>query len=287
MLKKFFKKVFPGVSWQNPSLNLVFQALDPIDYLVRSMRGLSHLPSYSIRVRSNGVSKQFGGKSFKRYGNQLAEHLKTYAGFNNESKVLEIGCGCGRTALALAKILNNGNFVGMDIEKKSLESCQNNPIFTCKKFRFDYLDVQNDEYNPQGKYSANTYQFPYPSEEFDVIFLVSVFTHMLTDDVKNYIAEISRMLKPRGICMITTFLMDKGRQTNNLSFPYSEDSHYFYDRSMPEVAIGYFLEFYQNNFANYGLKQVNKPLWGSWRNVPNVTSNSGFAQDIIFFKKEK
>lgn len=287
MLKKTLKKVFPDVSWQHPVLNTVFQAVDPIDYAVRSVNGLSDLPPYSIRLRSNGVTKQFGGQNFSRFGNQLAEHLQTYASLTHESKVLEIGCGCGRTALALSDILDDGNFIGMDIERTSLESCRKHPIFARKHFRFDYLDVQNDEYNPTGKNRADTYRFPYDDREFNVIFLVSVFTHMLTNDVKNYMAEISRLLQPGGICMITTFLMDRGRQTNGISFPHSRQEHHFYNEAMPEVAIGYYLDFYKSQFALQGLKQVHDVLWGSWRNIPEVVSDSGFAQDIIFFAKEK
>ncbi len=285
MLKKLLKKFFPNVSWQNPVLNLAFKTIDPVDYCVRTTRGLSDLPPYSIRVRSNGVTRQFGGKNFHQFGNQLAEHLKNYTHLNNQSKVLEIGCGCGRTAFALADILDEGNFVGMDIEKIALESCQKNALFNRKNFRFDYLDVQNDEYNPAGTCRADSYKFPYNANEFDVIFLVSVFTHMLTDDVKNYIAEISRMLKPGGVCMITTFLMDKGRQSNGISFPFNEKNHYFYNQVMPEVAFGYFSEFYTTQFASHGLKQIHDTLWGSWRNMDNIISSSGFAQDIIFFTK--
>jgi ubiquinone/menaquinone biosynthesis C-methylase UbiE len=287
MLKKLLKKVFPGVSWSNPLLNAVFHAMDPLDYIVRSAHGLSYLPPYSIRVRSNGVTKQFGGQNFFVFGNLLADLLKKYASLNNDSKVLEIGCGCGRTAVALSKILDNGNYVGMDIEKIALESCLRRPIFVRKRFSFDYLDVQNNEYNPEGEYGANTYKFPYGDNRFDVIFLVSVFTHMLTDDVKNYIKEISRMLKPGGICMVTTFLMDKGRKTKGLSFPYCDDDHYYYNHSLPEVAVGYYLKFYVNKFASSGMKQEHEILWGSWRNNSKFPSSTSFSQDILFFSKEE
>lgn len=286
MIKKALKSIFPGVSWQNPVLNSAFRVADPIDYVARSVRGLRQLPPYSIRVRSNGVTKQFGGMNFYRYGKRLAGHLETYASLSKDSKVLEIGCGCGRTCFALSEILNDGNFVGMDIEKTSLQACQKNPLFIRKQFHFDYLNVRNDEYNPTGEHDARSYKFPYNREEFDVIFLVSVFTHMLTDDVKNYISEISRMLKPGGVCMFTTFLMDHGRNTNGMSFPHKEKEHCYFNEAMPEVAIGYYLEWYAEQLALQGMKQVNDTLWGSWRNSQEVVSSSGFPQDIVFFTKE-
>ena len=286
MLKRILKKVMPGVSWQNPVLNILFKILDPIDFAVRKLNGLSYLPLYSIRVRSNGISRQFGGRNFYRFGLQLAEHLKTYANLNHQSRVLEVGCGCGRTAFALSAVLDNGGFDGLDIEKKSIESCQKNKLFNRKKFQFQFQDVQNNEYNPTGTSRADSYRFPYADNQFDVIFLVSVFTHMLTNDVKNYIAEISRMLKPGGVCMLTTFLMDKGRQSKAMSFPYKEMDHYFYNQTLPEAAVGYVSEFYITHFSSHGLVQIHDVLWGSWRNSSQVVSTSGFPQDIVFFQKQ-
>ena len=284
-MRKQLKKLFPGVSWQNPLVNTIFKLIDPVDYALRMTRGLGHLPRYSIRVRSNGINKQFGGRNFHAFGEQLSDYLRTYAGLNEKSRVLEIGCGCGRTAFALAEVLEDGQFVGMDIEAASLASCSRTAVFRSKRFRFDLLDVQNDEYNPHGKFPAHEYVFPYESGEFDVIFLVSVFTHMLTDDVKNYIGEISRMLKPGGVCMVTTFLMDEGRESNGLSFPLNEQEHYFYNPDMPEVAVGYFLDFYESNFAQHGLTLKYAPKLGSWRNDPAIGTTSGFAQDALFFEK--
>lgn len=286
MLKKMLKYFITGVSWRNPLVNLLLHALNPIDHFVLVVRGLSHLPPYSIRVRSNGVSKQFGGEKFFLFGHQLAKYLKTYANLSSESKVLEIGCGCGRTAFALSEILNDGNYYGIDIEPISLESCLKNSFLASKNFHFQYMDVHNNEYNPNGKSSAGLYCFPFKNNEFDVVFLVSVFTHMLTDEVKNYITEISRMLRPGGICMITTFLMDKGRKCEKFSFPLNEKEHYFYNQTMPEVAVGYFSGFYISQFDRNGLRKKCDILWGSWRNTDSVISSSDFSQDIIFFEKD-
>jgi hypothetical protein len=34
------KKIFPGISWQNPVIRLGLAILDPFDYLFRAARGL-------------------------------------------------------------------------------------------------------------------------------------------------------------------------------------------------------------------------------------------------------
>lgn len=265
------------MTWQYPLINVALRVADPIEYLVRLPKGLRHLPRFSVRARSNGIRRQFGGENFARYGQIIAGLLQMHAGMRRHSKVLEIGCGCGRTAIALSKVLDGG-YIGMDIERVSLEACIANPAL--RHFRFDLLDVQNDAYNRSGKRRAAEYVFPYADSSFDVIFLVSVFTHMKTDDVRNYVREILRVLKPTGICMLTALLMDRGQVTPSTSFPYGEQEHYFFNRELPEIAIGYYSSFFAEAFG--ALPYI---LWGHWRNDPAIKSITGFPQDVLLFSK--
>jgi SAM-dependent methyltransferase len=283
-MKKLLRRFFPGVSWQYPFVNTILKILDPLDFLIRYTRGLHYLPKYSVRVRSNGINNQFGGKAFNSLGQTLVAILQTRAGLVKTSKVLEIGCGCGRSAFAMANIIAEGSYLGIDIDKPSINSCNENQYFIDKNFDFKFLDIKNDEYNPDGQYPANEYKFPYQNAEYDLVFLVSVFTHMLTDDVSNYISEISRVLKEDGICMVTTFLMDKGTKWDTFSFIMKEKEHYFFNQTIPEVAVGYDLNFYIDQFSEHDLK-LQAVEWGSWRKSDVVKSSSGFSQDIIFFKK--
>ena len=287
MLKKMLKKVFPGISWQNPMVRLGLAILDPLDYLFRATRGLRHLPKYSIRVISNGVNQQFGGASFARYGDLLARILQQNTGFGREADILEIGCGCGRTALGLRSLLADGKYTGMDINRKSLEASQNNPALKAKNFKFDLLDVYNFEYNPTGKHEAQTYTLPYENGQYEVVFLVSVFTHMLQKDVSRYIQEISRILKPGGYCMLTSFLVDYGKvfKDAEISFRFTDGVSHFRTDTIPEMAVGYYLEFFENEFGKRGMK-LSAKLPGSWRNTPDIESTSGFPQDILFFRKK-
>ena len=285
MLKRAIKRVLPGVSWQNPVINTAYRLIDPVDWSVRATRGLTHLPPYSIRVRSNGVDGQFGGARFDRFGQNIVRLLETHAGLVPSSDVLEIGCGCGRTAYALSSVLEQGSYTGMDIERVALGSALKNEAFAARGFRFDYQDVYNLEYNPEGRQPASSYTFPYEDGSFDVIFLISVFTHMLTEDVERYVAEIARLLRPGGHCLMTTFLVDKGTMTGGLSFPFQAQEHYFYDREMPEVAIGYESRFFTEQFERHGMELAGGVQWGSWRNRPDVASHTGFPQDFLAFSK--
>ncbi len=287
MLKRMLKKIFPGISWRNPVVRLGLAILDPFDSLLRAARGLQHLPKYSIRVISNGVNQQFGGVSFARYGDLLARILQQNTGFGRDADILEIGCGSGRTALGLRSLLNDSKYTGMDINRKSLEASKNNPVLQAKKFRFDLLDVYNREYNPTGKHEAHTYTLSYKNNHYDVVFLVSVFTHMLHKEVSRYIQEISRILKPGGYCMLTTFLVDHGRvfKGAEVSFQFTDGASHIRSETIPEMAVGYYLEFFETEFRKHGM-ELSAKLPGSWRGVPEIESTSGFPQDILFFRKK-
>lgn len=83
LTKNIAKKVFKGISWQHPILNQILHFSDPFDYIVRAFSGRAHLPPYSKRVRSNGVTKQFGGKRFSLHGQYIRNILKEKIGGGN------------------------------------------------------------------------------------------------------------------------------------------------------------------------------------------------------------
>ena len=67
----------------------------------------------------------------------------------------------------------------------------------------------SSHYNPTGHYLNSEYRLPFPDGDFGVVFLCSVFTHMLPDGVANYIREISRVLKRGGRCVSSFFLLNQ------------------------------------------------------------------------------
>ncbi|MGH9640515.1 MAG: methyltransferase domain-containing protein, partial [Bryobacteraceae bacterium] len=151
-----------GVSWKNPVVGAMVCAIDPLDSVARRMRGRSHLPPYSVRARSVGIRPDIGGAEFLRDGLTVGALLRKHAALTPGSRTLEIGCGCGRNAIALANFLEDGNYTGMDIERVALEGARSNPLLGKKRFTFDFLDVRNDAYNPHGRHLAAEYVLPYP-----------------------------------------------------------------------------------------------------------------------------
>jgi SAM-dependent methyltransferase len=276
-LRTLARRCVRGVSWKNPVVSAAIHAVNPLDSAARRIRGTSHLPPYSIRTRSVGVRRDIGGKEFVRVGNHMASLLRAHAALTPDCKVLEIGCGCGRNAFALADYLHSGNYTGMDIERVALEGARSNRLLCEKEFRFEFLDVRNDAYNPDGRFLAAEYIFPYRDRSFDVAFMVSVFTHMLTDEVRNYAGQVSRVLRPGGRCFFTAFLLD-GRSAGE--FPFRSQEHSYSNEAVPGIAVAYTKEFFSSTFTANGMELTAGPLWGTARGGMGTRD-----QDILVFTK--
>ena len=286
-MMKLIRKLYTGVTWRNPVINSVFKIIDIPDYAVRLLTGMLGLPKYSIRVRSRGVANQFGGALFQEQGIFMAELLSKYASLKPNSDVVEIGCGCGCGAVGLSRVLNGGSYRGMDIDAKSIVACQKNSVFSGKNFQFSRMDLYSSQYNPVGKFKSSEFIFPYLDESADIVFLTSVFTHMLPLDVEHYIAEISRILRPGGVLLCTVFLMDLGDEGASISFPYDRGNHRLHQETIPERAVGYMYPFFRDICQSVGLHPRHEPVYGNWRShvMDGNDKNISFGQDILVFEK--
>ncbi|MEP3052148.1 MAG: methyltransferase [Erythrobacter sp.] len=285
MLQKISQAIFQGVSWQHPVVAAGLKVLDPIDKAVRLAVGRGKYPPMSIRVRSNGLRKQFNGRRFEELGGVLTSELANRAGMKPDSDILEIGCGCGRFAFALAPQVEDGAYTGIDIDAPSIDAAKSNSFLSQKKFEFRHLDVHNAEYNPGGKVPASEYRFEFEDGSFDVVFLVSVFTHMLPADVKNYIKEIGRLLRPGGHLMLTTFVMDAGTTFDGNNFVYGSGPYRSSHPEMHEICVGYFLDFLDECLTEAGLERTGAPVYSAkGRQVPDA-QHTDFGQDLVIARK--
>lgn len=225
-----------------------------------------------------------------------AMHRETFvrAGLRPTDNVLEVGCGTGRVAIALVPVLGGGSFDGFDISRRAIDWCRDNITPRHPTFRFAHADVYNEFYNPGGRCRARRFRFPYPAAAFDFVYLTSVFTHMLPRDLSHYLAEVSRVLRPGGRCVVTFFLhtaetaacVREGRSTFRLPYRYGRsprpvgaDPQYgdCFTESPSEVerVVAYERRWVLDQFAASGLT-VDTELPGSW----SGRSGPGF-QDVV------
>ena len=282
-MKKWLKRHFHAISWQNSALKPIFALLDFPDWIIKRIRGFNDLPKYSLRIRSTGIEGEFGGKRFVRHGEKIKNLLIKHSDISSSKKVIEIGCGTGSAALALGSILDNSNYQGADIDRLSIEACLKNKQLMKREFQFDWIDIHHSFYNPQGSISSSSYRFPYDDKSADVVFLISVFTHMLPKEISHYIEEISRFLKPKGFCLFTTFLMDYGHD-GDMEFPFDHETYRLHQEEIPEKAVGYYQKFFNQVFKSVGLELIKKPILGNWRSSSEHSENP-FGQDVMIYQK--
>jgi len=207
---------------------------------------------------------------FERGGNQDLELFKTLVGLRPEESVLEIGCGPGRMAVALARFLDGkGSYEGMDIDETFIRWCQEHITPRFPSFHFTHAHVFNKTYNPGGRVAACDYTFPYADNSFDFVFLMSVFTHMLPEDMKHYLLEIARVLRASGRCLITFFLLNPGSlsmvQVGRAAFKFVNCfDGYRTATDVAEDAVAYDETFIRQLYQNCGLKLVEPIHYGSW-----------------------
>jgi SAM-dependent methyltransferase len=163
-----------------------------------------------------------------------------------------------------------GSYEGIDIVPKGVEWCKKQYTPRFPNFRFQLIDVYNHLYNPGGKYSAKDYKFPFPEAEFDFVVLNSVFTHMLAEDVENYLSEVTRVLKPGGRCLISFFLInDESSQLiaegqSSLSLTHDFGPARAISREMPEDAVGFGESYVWDLYRRLGLDIQQPVQYGSW-----------------------
>jgi SAM-dependent methyltransferase len=181
--------------------------------------------------------------------------------FRNDSTILDVGCGCGSLPVSLIKYSTySGQYFGFDIVKDFITWLSNTVSKSHDNFHFFHSDVWNSSYNPKGKIAASKYRFPLPSNYFDIIFLGSVFTHMLPEDLENYLTEITRCLKPNGICFITYFLKENlSNNSHRMKFFATEKNYEVADLNVPEKAVAYPQDYILGLYSKRCLK-LTKPI---------------------------
>jgi SAM-dependent methyltransferase len=230
-----------------------------------------------------------GSGDFVKTGTEILNQLKELAGLRPGHRVLDVGCGIGRVAVPLTGYLDqHGSYEGFDIVEPAIRWCRERITSRHPGFRFTHIDLRNDLYNLGTRAKAKDFVFPYGNGEFDLVFLTSVFTHMLPDDVTNYLFQIGRVLKPGGRCFATFFLMNpEARELteNGTGFRFNNrrDHHYLFHSRVREANVAYEEEWLFSELiepAGLGIEQVR---YGYWPGRPKSTLNN--FQDILILRK--
>ena len=222
-------------------------------------------------------------EEFLQVSQEFLRYFQTLGKLKPTDTVLDIGCGCGRMALALLNI--SATYHGVDVSKEMIDWCQQNITSLNPSFSFDHVDIANDAYNKGGTLKNNDFKID-KGNHYDFIFLTSVFTHLLEDGLVHYLEEIEKALKPDGIVFATFFLLnDESRKLisdkkADWHFIYLMEHGAYFVAGSPESALAYDEDFVLNEFNDNGLSILDM-FYGSWCHRDDYLS----YQDIIVAQK--
>jgi len=128
----------------------------------------------------------------QRFPLQLYHYLATRANVGGKD-VLEVGSGRGGGAHYLAKYLNPGRMVGMDLAGNAVKFARKNFIRPNLEYR-----------------QGNAEALPFPDESFDVV--INVESSHAYGSVPNFLGEVRRVLRPGGAFLITDMRGEPGLQ---------------------------------------------------------------------------
>lgn len=126
-------------------------------------------------------------------------------GLTATSRVIDWGCGAGRLAVGIRETLGDvGDYHGVDVQEPLIRWARRH--LGGDGFRFTHVDVANPRYNPGG---SARHRIPGEDGGCDVFYANSVFSHMLDDQARAYLAEFARLLAPDGVGVFTAFVEDE------------------------------------------------------------------------------
>lgn len=146
----------------------------------------TQLPPPSLRYRVGGRPEV---DKFLAVGKQLSADIddslkKIGRNLDSFENVLDFGCGCARTLIWFSD--RKPNFFGTDIDSESI-------AWSKKHLNFATFSVNNAL--PPLEYSDG---------QFDLIYAISVFTHLNEEYQFRWMSELRRVLRQNGI-LIATF----------------------------------------------------------------------------------
>jgi len=128
-------------------------------------------------------------EQYEHLGRQKRQTL-IELGMTPQSRVLDVGCGTGQLTEALIGHLDDqGRYLGTDISQDAVTFCQ-------KKFhRHNFAFMTND-----------MTRVAVDGQQFDLIYLASVFTHMYPMEIKAMLLDLKRLMAPGGLIMADVFV---------------------------------------------------------------------------------
>ena len=124
-----------------------------------------------------------------RFFQASAQHMAFLLALKGDENVLDVACGTGHAALAIAKFLTTGSVTAVDFSSGMLDQARSKAVS---------LDVHNVEFMEQDMQDLN-----FSDGLFDVA--VCAFGIFFVEDMESQLSRIASTVKPGGRIIISNF----------------------------------------------------------------------------------
>ena len=124
----------------------------------------------------------YGGYTYKPgYWTPVAERMIKIYQLNDDSKILDIGCGKGYLLVEIRKLLPKIKYYGIDISRYAIEK--------------SHIEVSKN------LVMGNAIKLPWDNKTFDLAFSINTFHNLYSFELEQAFIEISRVSKQQYICV--------------------------------------------------------------------------------------
>jgi SAM-dependent methyltransferase len=149
-------------------------------------------PPAKLISRVHGTSETAG---FEQVGRTVALDIYAAAAahidLDRPLRILDFGCGCGRVLRYMGEIAPASTIDASDIDGEAIGWCEGNFQGEVRRGRFTF--TVNRDHPPT----------PFDSDTFDLVYAISVFTHLPEDLQLQWLGELSRVTRPGGIAVLS------------------------------------------------------------------------------------
>ncbi|MET0619848.1 MAG: class I SAM-dependent methyltransferase, partial [Thermoanaerobaculia bacterium] len=205
----------------------------PLDraWLLATRRG--HLPPLWLRRHTGSVS------AFESAARETSAFLDRLGLLNDVQVVLDVGCGAGAMVEELrGRLPQNGRYVGFDVHAPSIRWCRSHWA-SDPRLSFEVAPVASPYGSASGR-PIDSYRFPVEDGAADLVLAKSVYTHLMAEEARHYLAETRRVLRPGRPAVVTAFLYEAGTPGVERAFPHAAgDGMRVRSRGRPTAAVAW------------------------------------------------
>lgn len=242
------------------------------------------------------VNSIVGGGDPRDAGEQIVGTLGRLGLLRPGLRILDLGCGCGRAAVALAEALAGScEYLGLDIVPGLISFCREEVSSRYPCCSFATIEGSNPHYD--GYIEAGDKK-PGPAEDvsldgrFDLVIAFSLFTHLRRQDALDSLRAMNRWTASGGSAVLSCFLLDYSSRRQiwrRLTPVFTEVRNRFKVRAGirvlvegANVAVAFDQALFTALVSRSGWDGVSSIHHGNWRCLEGL-----HYQDIVVLKKEE